>query len=391
MNILKDFQQFTGIIQGLQTDSLSRSGSTILDKKTRQVVGHLFESQGVTEPVSLALGKSSLVPNVIQGIPIQMSQLPMGASVLNLGVSLAGFAYMAKKLGQIQSDLDNIKRSMEAGFDRIDDQLNLLHGQLAYISILVEDNAQEQKKLGESISALHRALLVENMATLRATLLDRDRYPDSPVQDALLVTSKARGFMSDQALFQTPNLDARTMLLTDIAIKGWVIAIGTEVNLLLENGRLSDAEQVLNEEIPRFRNMAFGWFNALLVSEEPQLATAYRFAAPLFEKYIAPERIERITLISQIDSSLTPEKIRQKKQDAEIELDLTSSPYRENQDWISRQLAIAEYLDMLSELLSRLESLQAFVLLCKRKNLKTSRDLLPSLDAEPGLYILPIV
>ncbi|OKH29685.1 hypothetical protein FACHB389_25980 [Nostoc calcicola FACHB-389] len=389
MEHIKSCQQFTEIVQGLQNGSLNRSGGTIRDKKTDRIVGHLFQSQEITEQLIL-LGESFLTPKTGQGISMQMSQLPVGADVLNLGVSIIGFAYMASKLGQIQSDLNNIKGSLAAGFGRIDDQLKILHGQLTYISLLVEENAQEQRNLAELISELHRVLLVENMAILRSAILDRERFPDLSVRDTLLVTAKTRIFMSDQALSSNPDLNPKTILITDIAVKGWVAAIGAEVHLLLESGKISDAEQVLNYEIPRFQNMVFKWADVLLSHEEEKLTTPYRFATSLFEKYISPERIERITRISQASSSLTPEQIRRKKQDAQIELDLTSSPYKDNEDWIRRQVAVAEYLDMFSELLARLKSLQAFALLCKSKNLKTSRELLPGLDAEPGLYILPV-
>lgn len=386
---IKSCQQFIEIVQGLQNGSLNRSGGTIRDKKTDRIVGHLFESQEITEQLFL-LKESFLTPKTGQGIPMQMSQLPVGADVLNLGVSIIGFAYMARKLGQIQNDLNNIKGAIAEGFERIDDQLKILHGQLTYISLLVEDNAQEQRNLAESISELHRVLLVENMAILQSAILDRERFPDFSVRDALLVTAKTRIFMSDQALYSNPDLNAKTMLITDIAVKGWVAAISAEAHILLEIGKISDAEQVLNDEIPRFQNMVFKWADALLSHEEEKLSTPYRFATSLFEKYISPERIERITRISQASTSLTPEQIRRKKQDAQIELDLISSPYRNNQDWIRRQVAVAEYLDMFSELLARLKSLQAFALLCKSKNFKTSRELLPGIDAEPGLYILPV-
>jgi hypothetical protein len=49
---------------------------------------------------------------------------------------------------------------------------------------------------------------------------------------------------------------------------------------------------------------------------------------------------------------------------------------------------IAEYLDTLSELLARLDSLQDFAQLCGDQSVKSSKELLPSKDAEPGLYLL---
>lgn len=76
---------------------------------------------------------------------MQLSQISAGASVLNLGVSVAGFVYMGYELHQIQNSLDTIQKSMDAGFNQIDERLEVLSGQLAYLHWLVEDNRQEKK------------------------------------------------------------------------------------------------------------------------------------------------------------------------------------------------------------------------------------------------------
>ena len=57
--------------------------------------------------------------------------------------------------------------------------------------------------------------------------------------------------------------------------------------------------------------------------------------------------------------------------------------------WTHRQIAIAVYLDTLSELSARLDSLQSFAALCESRNVLSSRDILPNYDAEASLYLLP--
>lgn len=73
--------------------------------------------------------------------------------------------------------------------------------------------------------------------------------------------------------------------------------------------------------------------------------------------------------------------------DVELEMSYSSSKFDEV--WTHRQIAIAEYLDTLSELSARLDSLQNFAALCESRNVKTSKDILPDANAESGLYILP--
>lgn len=396
------------IIAGLLNGTLKRFGSVIREAGTGRIVRHLAETPGLTEkimtlPFNPVMGGASLVLDGIgHGITIhklnqvqrtlssvlQLSQIAAGASVLNLGVSAIGFAYMGYKLHQIQKSLDTIQKSMEAGFDRIDERLNTLSGQLAYLHLLVEDSRQEQRRLGQAIAELHRAVLIKEMADLRAELLDRSRHPGSSSRETLKVASRVRMVLSDQAMQSPPELDARIMLIADIAIQGWAAATATEAYLLLEEGAFQEAQQVLSFEIPRFQDSASRWSSVLLADDHPQLSTTYRFAAPRFEQYITQERVERIAYISPQDSGLSEDQIRRRKNDAEVEFEMFHSSQLDA-SWLHRQIASAEFLDSLSELSARLEGLQAFAEMCDRTNVKSSQELLPVHNAEPGLYLLP--
>ncbi len=66
---------------------------------------------------------------------------------------------------------------------------------------------------------------------------------------------------------------------------------------------------------------------------------------------------------------------------------MSYAPERYNQTWLNQKIAIAEYLDTLSELSARLDSLQKFAALCESQSVKSSQEILPN-NAEPGLYIL---
>ena len=384
------------IIKGLLDGSLKRFGGVIRVTATGRIVHHLIESSSFTSQLTtlppspvlngITVHKLSQVQQVLSSV-LQMTQIAAGASVLNLGVSIAGFAYMGYKLNQIQNSLDNLHNSMETGFNRIEDRLDNLSGQLAYLHLLVQHSRQEQQRLGTAISELHRTFLIKEMADLRAELLDRSRYPESPARDALKTASRVRMVFSDQVMQATPELDAQTMLNTDVALQGWAVATATEAYLLLETGQIHDAQDLLALEVPRFRGIALRWADALLADEQPQMATAYRFAAPHFKENISNNRIERIAYISSVDSCLSNIQIRRRKNDAELEFEMFYNSQR-NEKWTYHQIVVAEYLDALSELLARLESLQAFADFCESRGVKSSRKILPGTDAEPGMYVL---
>ncbi|CAD5937777.1 MULTISPECIES: hypothetical protein [Planktothrix] len=421
------------IINGLLDGSMTRYGSVIRwaagNANGGQIVRHLAETPGLTSklmtvPFSPILGGVDIIGHgltyhKLMGIEKTLSsvmgltQIAAGASVLNLGVSIAGFAYMGYKLHQIQNTLGNIQQSMEAGFNRIEDDLNrieknlsagfihldkrfdqvdkgldIISEQLAYLYLLVEDSRQKQKSLAKAISHLHQAMLIKEIAALKAQLDDRSRFPDESPRSAIKTASRVRLFLSNQAIQATPELDAEIMLNADVSIQGWAVATATEANLLLEIGKHQEAKELLAVEIPQFKQVAERWGQALINNENSYLSTAYRFSNSRFNNHITPERVERITKISISDRALSPDQIRSKKTNIDVEFDMSYSATKFDLAWTYRQIAIAEYLDTLSELSARLESLEYFADLCESKGVKSSREIMPGDDAEPGIYAL---
>ena len=395
------------IVQGLVNGTLTRHGGVIREAATGQIVRHLVESPALTGKLMTfaanpILGAASVVTDAVgHGInfhqlnqvkklltPILgLSQIAAGASVLNVGISAVGFAYMGYKLNQIQTSLGKMQQSMEAGFKNVDERLDVLSGQLAYLHLLVEQNRQGQMHLAEAINQIHRTILINEIAELRAELIAKDRFPDTSIQSALKVASKVRMVMSDRALQITPELEPQKMLLADVATQGWAVASATEAHLLLEVGMFEDAKELLSFEVTRFKHNAEQWTNNLLSKERPELNTAYRFTAPVFKQHISPERVSRIANISKCDRNLSLEKKQEKQDDIAVEFQMSyASQFDRN--WIYQQVAIAEYLDTFSELSARLETLKDFTILCQKTGVKSSLKLLPKTQ-DSIWYILP--
>ena len=369
------------IVRGLSDGTLSRFGGVIRESATGHIVKHLAESPSMTNQMLNGLqGTASSV--------LGMSQIAAGASILNLGVSIAGFLYMNHKLNQLRNSITYLQASVDEGFNRIDNRLEVLSHQLGYIQLIVQYNRQEQQVLSESVSQLHRAVLIQEIANLQAELHDLNRFPDSSPKDALKATAKSRIFLSDQALQVEPRLDPRSLMISDVAIQGWAASTATEVYILLDNGLIQDAKQVIDNEVPRFRDAANRWANALLQDEHPELSTAYRFADTKFKNDILPERVARIARISTSDNSLSTEQVISKKKDVEVEFNMSYASHQYDESWKTCQIGVSEYLDSLSELADRLESVQAFTNLCEEKNVESSRELLPPQDARPEIYII---
>ncbi|MEG4327679.1 hypothetical protein [Microcoleus sp. herbarium5] len=411
------------IIKGLLDGSMQRYGSVIRwaagTANGGQIVRHLAETPGLTSKLmtvpfspivagidvighGLTYHKLIGVDHKLSGIDskligfektlssvMRLSQIAAGASVLNLGISIAGFAYMGSKLHQVQKTLGHIQQSMEEGFNRIDNRLDIISQQLAYLYLLVEDSRQKQKSLAKAISHLHQAMLIKEIAALKAELDERSRFPDESPRSAIKTASRVGLFLSNQAMQATPELDAEIMLNADVSIQGWAVAIATEANLLLEIGKHQEAKELLALQIPQFKQVAERWGKALINDENTYLSTAYRFTNSRFKNHITSERVERITEISPSDRTLSPDQIRGKKNYVDVEFEMSYSSAKFDQTWTHRQIAVAEYLDGLSELSARLEGLESFANLCESRGVKSSREILPGSDTEPGIYILP--
>ncbi|MBP0003193.1 MAG: hypothetical protein J7642_05640 [Cyanobacteria bacterium SBC] len=407
------------ILKGLADGTFVRYGSVIRhaagSPKGGQIVRHLAEASGLTSqlttlPLSPITGAADVVTNGIGHVAtfnkligidnkllglqqtaaqvLGVSQIAAGASVLGLGVSIAGFAYMGYKLHQVQQSIGQLQQSLDAGFGRLENRLDRLSGQLAYLHLLVEDSLDRQQRLSSAIADLHKALLIQEIANLQAELENLKRFPDDSPKAALKAATKARLFLASQASQAPLESEPNTLMRVDVATQGWTVATATEAQLLLQHGQLQDARDLLSQTVPQLQQHAERWTETLLSDERPELNTVQRFATPPFKPHVTAERIHRIARISPIDRNLSPDGIRRKRTDAEVELQMSRTQPQITPEWQHRQIALAEYLDTLSELTARLDSLLEFAHLCAARNVKSSQDLLPVADAKPGLYLL---
>ena len=404
------------IIKGLASGDMVRYGSIIrwaagVGEHPGSIVKHLVEAPGITNklltlpiaPVSTGvdvightmtyhklLGIDQRIVGMSQSLNqvLGLSQLAAGAGILNVGISIAGFAYMGYKLHQMQKSINFLQQTVEKGFDTVNRRLDTMSQQLGYICLVVQDSRAKQEKLAQAIAHLYQSSLIREIAELQSELQNLHRFPDESPIGAIKTASRIRLFLSHEALKITPELEAELMLNSYIAIQGWAVSSITEANLLMEMGRHQEAKYMLKEEVVKFRQLSENWSKAFLNDDNKTLSTSYRFLGKPFNEFILPEKIERICQIYHKDFNLTSDQIRRIKTEIAVEFDMSYAPERYNPAWVNKQLAIAEYLDTLSELLARLDTLQDFASLCENRGVKSSKEILPSQDVKPGLYLL---
>jgi len=406
-NLIADPQ----VIEGLANGSLVRFGSVIRHASGTpqggEIFRHLLESPDLTStlmnapfnpvlPVADMTAKAAGISGQLTQLGsttsqiLGLTQITAGASVLNLGVSVAGFLYMNHRLNQLQGQISEMSSLVEQGFSTIGGKLDRMQGQLAYLCLMMENNQVQQQQLKEGLARLHQAFLIKTISELQSELYSLRLFPEELPKNAIKASESARIFLCNQAN-QTPiEFTPQSMMIADVATQGWAVATATEAHLLLRHGRIDEAEEILNHTVPLFKNHCDRWGSTLIKTERSELSTAYRFEAPMFRDYISPERLARIIKISPDDQDISIQKREWKRQEAFVEFEMTRTKPNISRQWIYSQIALSEFLDTLSELSDRLDGLREFAKLCKRSGVKNCQELLPE-SGESGLYTLPNV
>lgn len=386
MNVdLTPFSDDDAILRGLTDGTLERFGGTIRETATGRVVRHLVEAPTSGSRPSYApaarLSPLEFLPDELVERALDLAQLPDAAGVLNLGVSLAGFGYMAYRLNQVEQLLSE-------GLADTGRQLENLAAGIGYVAMLVRAGLFRTDGLAGDVAELRRSTLVEHLAKVQSSLLHHERFPDlAPTPEALREVSASRMVLADQALRPTPGFSATPMLLADVAARGWAAGVVLEAQLLSDLGRASDARQLLADEHARFRAFAERWAGALLDDRRDAMRTAYRFTAPRLREQILAERVSRIARISPYDQNRTPEQVRRARREVEIEMQMSHNAAL-GDAWDQEQCARAEYLDTLSELEARLWSIGDFAREVARHGVNP-RTLFETKQLHPGrIYLI---
>ena len=115
---------------------------------------------------------------------------------------------MQEGFNRVEAGLNRIENRMEEGFNRVeyrlnrvDNRLDIISEQLAYLYLLVEDSRHKQKSLAKAISHLHQAMLIKEIAALKAELDDRSRFPEESPR-AAIKTASSGGRKNSLVLFE---------------------------------------------------------------------------------------------------------------------------------------------------------------------------------------------
>jgi hypothetical protein len=294
-----------------------------------------------------------------------LTKVAAAASVLNLGVSVTGFALVMHKLGKLQDQITGLERAMNARLDGVDAKLDAISEQLVelrYVQACQGDMLQEALR---HLQRLHADRSLEHIAAMKAEseLLSRDDAPTpSRIESAERTFRTARHFfalsLSSHGLRRDNPSDWPELLLR---YRAWCLAVSADVTLQRRVGRLREAAEIAASSAEMARGWVQGWSATLLPPTE--YGGAYRFGHRRFAE-LPREVIQRLVRLQtgEMPQYTDPQELLACAQLSQNAPDL-------DEGWWRRELGIAEVLDFSEETTARLESLAAEMIWCAEQGL----------------------
>lgn len=298
--------------------------------------------------------------------PLQLAHVAAAASVLNLGVSVVGFAVVMHKLGKLQGSVNALGALSMRNHDEVLAALGAIATQLVELRyVALESRALLVATLDE-VRRVRQDMLDGYLARVltEVDMLDRTpRLADRDISRALHTFGEARRWL-EQTIQALPAraFDDTHWFDRLLRFRVWCLTGVGETQLLRRAGENAQAAALAQQLAQRSREWAHSWRDALVPTRE--FHGAFRFAHGAFavlprEVYARLVRLHDGTLLTGTDRR---------------ELDGRMAVAREmpalGSTWVERQLAVAGLLDFVEEATSRLESVAAELSYCDSERLR---------------------
>lgn len=282
--ILRDFPgapilRTGGVLRVGPGDALGRGG---------QIVAHLRDLPGTQLPqVSQALQQVSQLGQLATAF----SGVAAVTGVLNLAVSVAGFAIMNKKLNQLSGELHDLRALVERQMDRVDGKLDVLNDRLVDLGLLVYAVKGDTAVLRSDLAEVARLLDADRLARLAPILtrLENGEYAGKThLADQAVDSLRELQWFFETAITQQPAQEVSTRLVRDLAyFQAWATAIAVEARLARLAGNTAQAARTVEAGLARFAPTARS-YASVLMGEAP--AT---LLIPRMSTYVRPADVIR--------------------------------------------------------------------------------------------------
>lgn len=346
------------LVERVRSGELIRRGGLLVIAPGRpgggQIAAHLRD---VTKALPPAFANPP--PPSLPGA-LHLSQVAAAASVLNLGVSIAGFAILAHKIGRLQSSVNELAALTQSNHVNLLAGLGRLSQQLVELRYIALDSRELLAATLDEVRLVRQDLLDSYLARVltEADLLQSaQRLADHQVYGALRTFGETRRWL-EQAITLHPARprDDTHWFERLLRYRVWCLTGACETQLLRRVGEDERAAAFARSLATTSRTWASSWRDALMPRDE--FCGAFRFAHSSFsqlprEVYLRLVRLHDGTILTGTDAR---------------ELEGRMAVGREmpalGSEWVERQVALAALLDFAEEATARLESAADELTMC---------------------------
>lgn len=372
------FRRYGGVLRIGGGDPLGRGGQIVATLSDTPA----FDPAQVAEALNSVRGASELAT--------MFSGVSAVASVLNLGVSVAGFASMNRKLGRLSSELHDLRLLSIQRFDSLGRSIEAVHDRLLDLALLTGEVRGELAALRDETDELGRLLDLDRLVKLSTVLerLERGDYAGNTqlAESAHNELIGLRHFF-ERAIAEQPVLGPR--MVRDLGyFQAWAMTCVVETRLLRVCGKHATAREVLAQNVERVLACERSYIRALL---GPCPAD---FVAPGMEDVVPSDAF--VAWMEHLEDEATEpgevlRRVFAQREDFLGERGLSASQYLAslNRDAIQRRaVAIAR----LHETTARLDSYRLELELCERGALPVETLEHRKLDGDSpsGLYFTAV-
>ncbi|TNE43153.1 MAG: hypothetical protein EP343_34670 [Deltaproteobacteria bacterium] len=284
---------------------LERYGS-ILRLRTQSGGVHHILREGLSKS-----GNNPLMTSKLLQQTLQMSSVAAAASVLNLGVSIAGFAYLSYQMSQLKQSLSQVERTLEQGFQNMGQRFDSVELRLEDIYLLSAGNQALSKEILYEVQALRDEFFEQQRGRLLAAL-EMARLNPATHTDNLRVFKETKFGLEDGLLRNLQRQNLREVVGLSGRFRLWSIATAAEGQSLLEMEHLHEAEQLFRSAANHSFACAEQWLTSILDGRSWGL-----FGHSKFGDLIQEERLRRIAALAEGKSLSTTEYLSSKSTGAQ--------------------------------------------------------------------------
>lgn len=289
-----------------------------------------------------------------------LSQVAAAASVVNLGVSIAGFALVLHKIGKLQSSVNALTALTARQHDAVMGALRGISAQLVELQYVALESRDLLEATLDEVRRVRRDLLDMYLARV---LTEVELLQRAPQLDGQKVTQSLRIFGEARRWLELTIAALPAMARDDahwfdrlLRYRVWCFVGQAEVALLRRIGDDKGAAALARSLATTSRAWAVGWRDVLLPTGE--FHGAFRFSHSAFSD-LDGEVYERLVRLQAVPSGVGAD-----ASEVDARMAVARAMPRLGPAWVERQRALAGILDFAEETTARLESVADEMQMC---------------------------